>query len=165
MKVGEILAKSRYRLSSYGIKYQQPFDTYYDLFLADDEIIPIQIKSVLVLTDKRPRSLITIAYALRLAKALEANLVAVTLGVHQELIKGEARINKINLTMLKTVNKQPSVDNILRIIRDHDVGLVVFHSLYQLSEALQENSPVPILIVKINQFFRSSKERTERKKE
>lgn len=158
MKIGEILAKSRNRLSTYGIDYRQPYDAYYDLFLANDEIAPIQIKSVLVLTDKRPRSLIAIAYALRLAKALDANLLAITQGVHQALIKGEAEIYGINLALLKTVSKKPSVEYFLKIINDFDVGLVIVHNLYELSDELQERSPVPLLIVKINKFFRSKKE-------
>ncbi len=157
MKIGDILAKSRNRLSSYGIKYQQPYDAYYDLFLANDEIIPVQIKSVLVLTDNRPRSLIVIAYGLRLAKALNANLLAVTKDVHQDLIKGEAQIYDINLALLKTESKRLSLEYLLRIIQDHEVGLVVFHNLYELSDALQESSPVPFMIVKINQFFKSTK--------
>jgi hypothetical protein len=158
MKIGEILAKSRNRLSRYGIDYRQPYDTYYDLFLANDEIKPVQINSVLVLTDKRPRSLIAIAYALRLAKGLNANLLAITRGVHQALVKGEAEIYEINLALLKTESKQPSVDYILKIIRDFDVGLVIFHNLYELSDELQERSPVPVLIVKIDKFFKSTKE-------
>ena len=157
MKIGEILTKSRKRLSRYGISYRKPFDAYYDLFLADDKIKPIQINSVLVTTDKRPRSLIAIAYALRLAKVLNANLLAITMGVHEELIKGEAENYDINLTLLKTEIKQPSLDSLLKIIQDYDVGLVVFHNLYTLSEELQLSSPVPVLIVKIDQFFRSAK--------
>jgi hypothetical protein len=102
--------------------------------------------------------LIAIAYALRLAKALKANLAAVTRGIHEKLVKGEAEIYGINLAFLKTESKQPSIDYILRIIHDFDVGLVVFHNLYELAEDLQESSPVPVLIVKINQFFRSIKE-------
>jgi len=158
MKIGEILARSRNRLSNYGIKYSQPYDAYYDLFLANDEIIPVQINSVLVLTDKRPRSLVAIAYALRLAKAFNANLLAVTMGIHQELIKGEAQLYEINLALLKTESKQLSIDYLLKIIREHNVGLVVFHNLYRLSEELLESSPVPVMIVKINQFFKSTKE-------
>ncbi len=158
MKIGEILARSRNRLSSYGIDYRQPFDTYYDLFLSNDEIKPVQINSVLVLTDKRPRSLIAIAYALRLAKALNANLLAVTRGIHQKLVKGEAEIYGINLALLKTESKQPSINYLLKIIQDFDVGLVIFHNLYELSEELQTSSPVPVLIVKINQFLRSTKD-------
>ncbi|MFX1563219.1 MAG: hypothetical protein ACFFDP_07920 [Promethearchaeota archaeon] len=158
MKIGEILAKSRKGLSSYGIKYRQPYDVYYDLFLSNDEIKPIQINSILVLTDKRPRSLIAIAYALRLAKALKANLLAITKGVHQELIKGEAQIYDINLALLRTESKQISLEYILRIIQDYEVGLVVFHNLYEFSDALQESSPVPVMIIKINQFFKPTKE-------
>ncbi len=161
MKIGEILAKSRKRLSRYGIRYGKPFDAYYDLFLANDKISPIQINSVLVLTDKRPRSLIAIAYALRLVKVLNANLVAITMGVHQELIKGEAEIYDINLTLLKTESKQPSLGYLLKVIQDYNVGLVVFHNLYKLSEELQESSPVPILLVKIDQYFRSAKKLSE----
>jgi hypothetical protein len=158
MKIGEILAKSRNRLSRYGIDYRQPYDTYYDLFLANDEIKPVQINSVLVLTDKRPRSLIAIAYALRLAKGLNANLLAITRGVHQALVKGEAEIYEINLALLKTESKQPSIGYLQKIIRDFDVGLVIFHNLYELSDELQERSPVPVLIVKIDKFFKSTKE-------
>jgi hypothetical protein len=160
MKIGEILARSRNRLSHYGINYREQYDAYHDLFLANDEIKPVQINSVLVLTDNRPRSLIAIAYALRLAKVLNANLIAITMGVHQELIKGEAEIYDINLTLLKTKSNQPSIDYLLKIIRDYDVGLVVFHNLYTLSEELQLSSPVPVLIVKIDQFFKSTKKFT-----
>lgn len=158
MKVGEILVKSRNRLSSYGIGYRTPYDTYYDLFLANDEIKPVQISSVLVLTDNRPRSLVAIAYALRFAEALNANLLAITRGVHQALVKGEAENYGINLALLKTESKQPSVGYILKIVRDFDVGLVIFHNLYELSDELQERSPVPVLVVKIDKFFRSTKE-------
>jgi len=158
MKIGEILTKSRNRLSRYGIEYRQPYDTYYDLFLANDEIKPVQINSVLVLTDQRPRSLIAIAYALRLAKALDASLLAITRGVHQELVKGEAEIYGINLALLKIESKKPSVTYLLRIIRDFDVGLVIFHNMYKLSAELQESSPVPVLIVKIDKFLKSTTE-------
>lgn len=101
MKIGDILARSRKRLASYGINYRTPYDTFYDLFLTNDKIKPIQMGSVLVLTDKRPRSLITIAYALRLAKVLQANLLAITLGVHQELIEGEVKNYDITLSHSK----------------------------------------------------------------
>ena len=161
MKIGEILAKSRKRLSRYGISYRKPYNDYYDLFLTNDKIKPIQINSVLVLTDKRPRSLIAIAYALRLAKVLNANLLAITMGVHQKLIKGEAQSSGINLTLIKAESKQPSLNYLLNIIQHHDVDLVVFHNLYKLSEELQESSPIPILIVKIDQFFRSKKDLSE----
>jgi hypothetical protein len=158
MKIGEILARSRNRLSHYGVDYREQYDAYKDLFLNNDEIKPVRINSVLVLTDKRPRSLVAIAYALRLAKVLDANLLSITIGVHQELIKGEAELYNINLTVLKTESKLPSIDYLLKIIRDYDVGLVVFHNLYQLSENLQASSPVPVLIVKVDQFFRFNKE-------
>jgi hypothetical protein len=158
MKIGEILEKSKNRLSSYGIDYRQQYDVYYDLFLANDEIKPIQINSVLVLTDNRPRSLVAIAYALRFAKALNANLLAITRGVHQALVKGEAELYGINLALLKTENKRPSIHYLLKIIRDFDVGLVIFHNLYELSDELQDRSPVPVLIVKIDKFFKSTKE-------
>ena len=157
LKIGEILEKSKSRLSSYGINYRHPFDAYYDLFLSNDEIKPVQIKSVLVLTDNRPRSLVAIAYALRLSKAFEANLLAITRGVHQELIKGEAEFYGINLSLLETLKQQPSLDFILRTIQQHDVGIVIFHNLYALSSQLQENSPVPVLVVKIDQFFRATR--------
>jgi len=156
MRVGEILARSRNRLSSYGIKYRQPFDTYYDLFLADDEIKPVQIKSVLVLTDKRPRSLVAIAYAIRLAKALNANLIAMTMGLHQELIKGEAEVNDINLTFLKVMSKPPSIGRLQEIIGQFDIGLVIMHNLYSISDDILESSPVPVLLVKVDKFFRST---------
>ncbi|MFX1318045.1 MAG: hypothetical protein ACFE9D_04020 [Promethearchaeota archaeon] len=159
MKVGEILEKSKNRLSSYGISYRHPFDAYYDLFLSNDDIKPVQIKSVLVLTDKRPRSLVAIAYALRLTRALNANLLAITRGVHQELIKGEAEFYDINLSLLHISKQQPSLDFILRTIHQHDVGMVIFHNLYALSDELQENSPVPVLVVKIDQFFKITKDK------
>jgi hypothetical protein len=163
MKVGEILTKSRNRLSSYGISYRHPFDAYYDLFLADDEIKPVHIKSVLVLTDKRPRSLIAIAYAFRLSKALKANLFAITMGLHQDLIKGEAEIYNINLALLKTSSKQPSLDYILGIIREHQIGLVITHNLYTLTAELLESSPVPMMVVKVDQFFRPTYKEMPRK--
>lgn len=155
MKVGEILVRSRKRLSNYGINYREPFNIYYDLLIANDEIKPVQVSSVLVLTDKRPRSLITIAYAFRMAQGLNANLLAITMGVHQELIKGEAKIYNINLAFLKTFSKQPSIDSILEIIRNHEIGLVVVHNLYTLTEEILDNSPVPVLVVKVDQFFRT----------
>jgi hypothetical protein len=158
MKIGEVLERSRSRLSSYGINYRHPHDAYYDLFLSTEEIIPVQLNSILVLTDKRPRSLVAIAYALRLTKALDANLVAITMGVHEALIKGEAQIYEINLAFLKTAKQKPSLDDILKIINEHDVGLVIFHNLYALSNELLQNSPVPVLVVKIDQFFRARRD-------
>ena len=154
MKIGEILTKSKNRLASYGINYRQPFDTYYDLFLSDAELQPVQLGSILVLTDNRPRSLIAIAYALRMAKGLDANLMAITTGVHQELIKGEANQYDINLAFMKSLDKPPSLEYILDVIQTHKVGLVVLHNLYPLKEDLVESSPVPVLIIKINQFFK-----------
>jgi hypothetical protein len=154
MKIGEILTKSKNRLASYGINYRQPFDTYYDLLLPDDELRPVQIGSILVLTDNRPRSLIAIAYALRMAKGLEANLMAITTKVHQELIKGEANQYDINLAFMKSFNKPPSLEYVLNVIQTHKAGLVILHNLYPLKEEIVESSPVPVLIIKINQFFK-----------
>jgi len=156
MKVGEILTKSKKRLSSYGINYRKPFDTYYDLLLSDDEIRPVQISSILVLTDYRPRSLIAIAYALRMAKGLDANLMAITTNLHQELIKGEAEYLDINIAFLKSFDKHPSLEYVLSVIQTHKVGLVVLHNLYPLKDDIVESSPVPVLIIKVNQFFRPS---------
>ncbi|MFW9830364.1 MAG: hypothetical protein ACFFD8_01110 [Candidatus Thorarchaeota archaeon] len=156
MKLGEILTKSKSRLSSYGISYRHPFEIYFDLFLADDEIKPVHVSSILVLTDKRPRSLIAIAYALRLAKALNANLIAITLGLHQELIKGEAESNNVNLAFIKSLSKQPTIEYIQEVIQNYDVGLVVHHNLYTLLEDILESSPVPVLVVKVNKFFQST---------
>jgi hypothetical protein len=161
MKIGGIIEKSRNRLSSYGINYRYPFDAYYDLFLSNDEIGSVQINSILVLTDNRPRSLVAIAYALRLSKALDANLVAITKGVHNELIKGEAQNLEINLALLKTPKQQPSIDYVLKIIKEHNIGLVIFHNLCALSSDLLENSPVPVLVVKIDQFFRATRDVSE----
>jgi hypothetical protein len=158
MKVGEILEKGKKRLSTYGINYRQQFDAYYDLFLSSEKIKPVQINSILVLTDNRPRSLVAIAYALRLSKALDANLVAITRGVHHELIRGEAQSFDINLALLKTAKQHPTVGYVLKIIKEHNIGLVIFHNLYALKSDLLENSPVPVLVVKINQFFRASKD-------
>jgi hypothetical protein len=158
MKIGEVFERSRRRLSSYGINYRRPFDAYYDLFLSSEKIKPVQLNSILVLTDNRPRSLVAIAYALRLTKALDANLVAITMGVHQALIKGEAQIYEINLAFLKTAKQKPTLDYILKIINEHDIGLVIFHNLYALSSELLDNSPVPVLVVKIDQFFRAKRD-------
>jgi hypothetical protein len=156
MKVGEILTKSKNRLASYGINYRQPFDTYYDLLLSDDEIRPVEIGSILVLTDNRPRSLIAIAYALRMAKGLEANLMAITTNVHQDLVKGEATNYDINLAFMKAFNKPPSLEYVLNVIQTQKVGLVILHNLYHLKEDLIESSPVPVLIIKVTQFFKST---------
>jgi hypothetical protein len=154
MKVGEILTKSKNRLARYGINYRQPFDTYYDLFLSDDALRPVQIGSILILTDYRPRSLIAIAYGLRMAKGLEANLIAVTTNVHQELIKGEAKHLDIQIAFMKSFNKPPSLDYVLKVIQKYNAGLVVLHNLHPLKEDIVEMSPVPVLVIKVNQFFK-----------
>jgi hypothetical protein len=156
MKVGEILARCKSRLSRYRIDYRYLSDSYYDLFLSEDEVKPIQIRSILVLTDKRPRSLIAIAYALRFAEAFNAKLLAITTGVHQKLIEGEAESYNINLTLLKTLEKYPSLEHVMELINKYDVGLVILHNLYAIINEIQVSSPVPVLVVKVERFYRNA---------
>ncbi|MFX0167876.1 MAG: hypothetical protein ACFE89_00850 [Candidatus Hodarchaeota archaeon] len=162
MKVGETLARSKNRLSRYGINYRHQLGDYYDLFLSEDEIKRLQINSLLVLTDNRPRSLIAIAYALRFAKALNVDLLGITRGIHQDLLKGETKDNDINLVLLKTLSKEPTIEYVLEVIQKHKVGLVIVHNLYALKDDLLDSSPIPVLVVKADQFFKTSFSREER---
>jgi hypothetical protein len=158
MKLGDILSDLvEKRVSRYGIKYPPPVDTFLDAFLPTKEIKQIKIKSILVLTDQRPRSLVTIAYAFRLAQVLKANLLAITKGLHQELIQEEAKQNKISLTSLITHKKIPSLSKIQEIIHQNDVGLIVIHNLYEIAKEIIESSPVPVIVVKVGGFVRSLK--------
>lgn len=158
MPIGEILSKlTEKRLSHYGIKYRHPMDEFLDLLLPPDKLKPIRINSVLVITDRRPRSLFSIAYAIRFAQLFEANLLAITKGLHHDLIKEEAKENNVNLVLLETFSRTPSMGRVLKIIKEHDVDLVILHNLHELVGEVQENAPVPVLVVKVERLLQALK--------
>jgi hypothetical protein len=147
---------SEKRLAQYGIKYRQPLEAFLDMFLPADEIKPVSITSILVLTDKRPRSLFVIAYSLRLAQAFNAYLYAFTQGLHDALIQDEAQSYGINLALMKSYRNPLSTTSILELVQQHDIDMIVTHGLYDTVERLLDRSPVPVLIVKVQRFIRKS---------
>jgi len=158
MKLGEILSELvEKRLSRYGLKYPPPVDTFLDAFLPSGEIKQVTIESILVLTDQRPRSLVAIAYAFRLAKVFKASLIAITKGIHQELIKEEAKHHNISLISMITSKTTPSISKIQEIIHENKISLVIIHNMYESAKAIIESSSVPVLVVKVGSFVRSLK--------
>ncbi len=157
MRLGDILSKliQNYQ-SRYQIKYPADREKYLDLFIPVKEIKQIFIKSILLLTDQRPRSLMAIAYAFRLAQALDAELLAVTRSLHHDMIKQEAKENAIKLSLLESPQAMPTIKDILRIIREKEVGLVIVHNMYELVKAIEAYSPVPVLVVNIERFIQKS---------
>ncbi|MFX1564092.1 MAG: hypothetical protein ACFFDP_12380 [Promethearchaeota archaeon] len=156
MKLGEILSEIiDKRISRYGLKYAPPIDKLLDAFLPQNEINQVSIESILVLVDQRPRSLVSIAYALRFAQALKANLLAITKGVHHELIQEEAKQYSIAITSLVTYMKTPPLGKIEEIIQENNVGLVILHNLYENAKEILESSSVPVLIIKVGNLVRS----------
>ncbi|MFX1562068.1 MAG: hypothetical protein ACFFDP_02040 [Promethearchaeota archaeon] len=158
MKLGEILSELvEKRLSRYGLKYPPPVDTFLDAFLPSGEIKQVSIKSILVLTDHRPRSLVAIAYAFRLAKAFKASLIAITKGMHQELIQEEAKRYNISLSSMITSKEALSVNRVQEVIHNNKISLVIIHNMYESAKAIIESSSVPVLVVKVGSFVRSLK--------
>ncbi len=152
MPLGEILNKLLERhFEYYRIEYGDAFEEDLGLFSSLDEIKSFKIAPILLVTNKRPFSLIAIAYAIRLASILNANLLVMTQGIHTEMIRKEADEFGVSVSTVETSQEQ-TIRGILRVIEESGAGLVIIPYRHSLRENLLKASPVAVLVTKTDRF-------------
>ena len=155
MPLGEILRKlMERRIDHYRVPYEDELSKSIELFLPSEKIESITVSPILLVTDRKPSSLVSIAYALRLACALNSDILAMTQGIHAEMIKKEAKELNIEVSLLESTQEQ-SIHQVLNTIQTHKVGLVIIPQRHELRNALQRNSPVSVLVTRASQFKRA----------
>ena len=155
MPLGEILRKlMERRIDHYRVPYEDELSKSIELFLPSEKIESITVSPILLVTDRKPSSLVSIAYALRFASALNSDILAMTQGIHSEMIKKEARELNIEVSLLENTQEQ-SIHQVLNTIQTHKVGLVIIPQRHELRNALQRNSPVSVLVTRASQFKRA----------
>ncbi|MFX0117521.1 MAG: hypothetical protein ACFFB3_23440 [Candidatus Hodarchaeota archaeon] len=152
MPLGEILSKLLERhFDYYQIEYGDEFTEGLGLFSSLDEIESLKIAPILLVTNKKPLSLIAIAYAIRLASILNANLLAMTQGIHSEMIRKEAEELGVPVSVLEAPEGQ-SIRRILSVIEESRVGLVIIPYRHMLRETLLKACPVAVLVTKTDRL-------------
>jgi len=155
MPLGEILRKlMERRIDHYRVPYEDELSKSIELFLPSEKIESITVSPILLVTDRKPSSLVSIAYALRFASALNSDILAMTQGIHSEMIKKEARELNIEVSLLENTQEQ-SIHQVLNTIQTYKIGLVIIPQRHELRNALQRNSPVSVLVTRASQFKRA----------
>jgi hypothetical protein len=152
MPLGEILNNLLDRhLDYYQIEYGDEFREGESLFSSLEDVESFKISPILLVTNKKPLSLVAIAYAIRLASILNAYLLAMTQGVHSEMIKKEAGEAGVSVSVIETPQGQ-TIQRILRVIEESRVGLVIIPYRHNLRETVLKVSPVAVLVTKTDYF-------------
>ncbi|MHA2233135.1 MAG: hypothetical protein ACXAB4_11685, partial [Candidatus Hodarchaeales archaeon] len=125
MTLGEILnSLLETHLDFYQLKYDDAFREGLGPFSSLDGIESFKIAPILLVAHKKPFSLIAIAYAIRLASVLKADLLAMTQGLHSEMIRKESDEIGVSVSIIETPEEQ-TIYRILKIIEESGVGLVI----------------------------------------
>ncbi len=151
MTLGEILNSLLERHDYYQPDYADKFREGLDIYSSLDEIKLFRIAPILLVTNSKPLSLIAISYAIRLASILNANLVAMTQGIHSEMIREEANRLGVSVSVLESPQGQ-TIQRILSLIEESGMGLVIIPYRHNLREALLKVSPVAVLVTKTDRF-------------
>lgn len=152
MKIGEILNS----LLSNNINYQldrigYKINKISDLFKPYNELEEITFGPILLFCDKRPNSLISIAYAIKFATLFDQELYAITEGFHDEILKNEC--NKFNVKLKEIFNYNSNeISLIAQIVNEKEIKLAIAHLDSEWKEKILNNLEIPSLITKIDIF-------------
>jgi hypothetical protein len=148
MKLGNILENLFKRKINY---YKLTYEQHHDIFLENLKDIPnlkeLKISPVLLVTDLQPDSLISIAYTIRIIKALgkETKLYALTEGKHNHAIKKECE--EFDIRLEKLIEKSnTNIEDIGKVVDKYEIGLIIISYGHHLWESIINQIPATVLV-------------------
>lgn len=136
--------------STYNIRYEKKFEKFYEMFLNPKGLEPIRLHKILVILDRRPQSLISISYALYIAKVVNGELFALNQGLHASIISKEAQ--EVGIPCTVKIQENYTTKYITEYIKEIDPDLIIINFTHPLHEELQNTLRFAILSVKASQY-------------
>ena len=150
MKIPDILKNLRSNAGE-NIEYDDKYNHFLQLISDPNKVAHINFDRILLILDKRPFSLLPMAYAIRMANAFDSKIVAMTQGTHSKMLKQECLKLKIPVQIIEF--KEFDFEDVKDIMKKHEPNLVIINLTHDLREKMQQSLRIPMLIVKASQML------------
>ncbi|MHA2251399.1 MAG: hypothetical protein ACXAD7_13640 [Candidatus Kariarchaeaceae archaeon] len=150
MKLGKIISRLMDDKQDQAFeRFEEEIDKLSDVFFSPTKLEPITIGPILVLTDNKPHSLISIAYGIRLANAIQSPLIAIAGENFKKIIESEIERSQINFTNL---NVSPTLEKVQKTVKSYKISFIVVPMYHELREKVVHQLHIPVLVTKIDFF-------------
>ena len=124
----------------------------------------LTVKDILLVTDRHPRSLLAISYALFFARNWNASMIIVSVGVHDRLISKECADLQIKIREV-VVRPDPEIDIIEALNTKYTIDLIVIPFHHKLVGPILTHIHLPVVIAKIPRHWLKSELEAQHAKE
>ncbi|MHA2169438.1 MAG: hypothetical protein ACXAB7_06045 [Candidatus Kariarchaeaceae archaeon] len=157
MKIGKILNRLMNSLVSNRYdEYEEEIDRAFDIFLSPTEIEPLTLNNILLVTDDKPHSLISIAYAIRFASGLNCPLIAIANEKYKTIIKEE--VERFQLEYTEVLEGQKALlEQIHDITETNEISFIVVPMFHPMRGDIIHHMHIPVLVTKVNPFAKPEK--------
>jgi hypothetical protein len=151
MKLGNILENLiKRKINSYNLTYEKHNNIFLKYLKEIPNLKDLRISPVLLITDLKPDSLISIAYTIRIAKSLgkETKLYALTEGKHNHAITKECE--EFDIQLEKLIEKRNiNIEDIENVVEKYEIGLIIVSYGHQLWESIINQIPASVLVTSL----------------
>ncbi|MFX1513071.1 MAG: hypothetical protein ACFFCQ_10830 [Promethearchaeota archaeon] len=134
----------------YMIKYESWASDFMAVLMGQEFVEEfLKVKNILLITDRHPRSLLGISYALFLARTWQgAKLTILSEGVHDELITNECKELEIEIKESKII-QNPEISVVTELVKQHSIDLIVIPFHHDILDQIFTYVQLPVLVAKL----------------
>jgi hypothetical protein len=151
MTFGKILENLvKRKVKNYDLEYDQHHEISFKILKDIPDLSELKVSPILLVSDRSPNSLISIAYAIKITNSLgkDRKFYALTQGKHSEIIKNECKENKVQLMSL--VEKEHiEIEDIYQMVTKFNIGMIIVSYDNQLIDSIINRIPVSVLVTSI----------------